>query len=157
LNALGKEYFDGVRWWLNYFFPDVGAEGVKLLAMSMYNTAVIDDILEEYFFPLDNLRSKRPHPLEILAQQFHNIWHNYSEEEPLSEKECSLLSSIPMHERILSSFKNFTSRVRKFDNPETINASPFIQLYKQMVICSTWYRDEKLDTFQCKSTFRHCR
>jgi hypothetical protein len=138
LNAFSKEYFDGVSWWLNYFFPDVGAEGVKLLAMSMYNIAVIDDILEEYFFPLDNLRKTVPHPLEILAQQFDNIWHNYSEEEPLSEEECSLLSSIPMQDRMLSSFKDLTARVRKFVKPETINSSPFIQLYKEMVICSTW-------------------
>jgi hypothetical protein len=155
LNTFSKEYFDGVSWWLNYFIPHVGAEGVKLLAMSMYNIAVVDDILEEYFFPLDNLTL--PHPLEILAQQFDKIWHNYSNEEPLSEQECSLLSSIPMQDRILSSFKDFTARLRKFVKPETINASPFIQLYKEMVISSTWYRDEKLDTFQSESTFRYSR
>jgi hypothetical protein len=60
----------------------------------MYNIAVVDDILEEYFLPLDILRKTLPHPLEILAQQFDKIWHNYSEEEPLIEEECSLLSSI---------------------------------------------------------------
>jgi hypothetical protein len=157
LNTFSKEYFDGVSWWLNYFIPHVGAEGVKLLAMSMYNIAVVDDILEEYFFPLDNLGRKQPHPLEILAQQFDKIWHNYPEKEPLSEKECSLLSSIPMQDRMLSSFKDFTARIRKFVKPETIHASPFIQLYKEMVISSTWYRDQKLDTFQSESTFRYSR
>jgi hypothetical protein len=79
LNAFSKEYFDGVSWWLNYFFPDVGAEGVKLLAMSMYNIAVVDDILEEYFFPLDNLGRKRPHPLEIsnILSIFITILHTF--------------------------------------------------------------------------------
>jgi hypothetical protein len=52
-------------------------------------------------------------------------------------------ASITKQDRILYLFKDFTVRVKKFVRAETINASLFINLYKDFdfVLYSSWYNN----------------
>jgi hypothetical protein len=60
---------------------------------------------------------------------------------PYEEQLAFFSASITKQDTMLSLFKDFTVRVKKFVRAETIHASLFINLYKDFdfVLYSSWY------------------